>query len=308
MAEKTILREKYLESLQGFDISFHSITWHEKVQSESVPSGGNINYHAIPANGTMPHSHEFPEVILILRGRIIHQVNGERRELEAGSLLFIRPSDTHSFLPYRNEVCEMLILSYQLELMLSLSEFFENDSFMWRYTEPVIPPAFLLNSDEADSISNRLLNVNSTPFDSPVLMRTKVKVILADLFTRYFLEERSRLAQDDVPEWLTSLCRKMGKDENLRQGLPRMHKLACRTPEHLCKTFRRYFKQTPTEFLNRLRINYAARKLADSKEEIMAIAIDLNFRSLSRFYKLFKQYYGVTPTQYRKNARSRHLL
>ena len=130
MTEKTILREKYLESLQGFDISFHSITWHEKAQSESVPGGGNINYHVIPANGTMPHSHEFPEVILILRGRIIHQVNGERRELEAGSLLFIRPSDTHAFLPYRNEVCEMLILSYQLEMMLSLSEFFENDSFM----------------------------------------------------------------------------------------------------------------------------------------------------------------------------------
>ncbi|MDD5727918.1 MAG: AraC family transcriptional regulator [Victivallales bacterium] len=302
------MRDNYLESLQGFDIAFHYIAWHEKPGIESLPSGGNINYHSIPANGTTVHDHEFPEIILILRGRIVHRVNSETRELETGSLIFIRPSDTHSFKPYRNEPCEMLILSYQLELMLALSEFFENDSFMWRYTEPVLPPTFSLNPDEADSIANRLFNVNSTPFDSPVLMRTKVKVILADLFTRYFLENVAHLEQSDIPEWLTELCHKMGKEENLRQGLKRMHKLACCTPEHLCKTFRRYFKQTPTEFINRLRINYAARKLADSREEIMAIALDLNFQSLSRFYKLFKLYYGVTPAQYRKNAKIRRVL
>lgn len=308
MAKKVILQENYLESLQGFDISFHYITWHGKSEIESVPSGGNINYHSIPANGTMSHSHEYPEIILILRGRIIHSVNGESRELESGNLIFIRPSDTHSFRPYRDKACEMLILSYQLEMMLSLSEFFENDSFMWRYTEPVIPPTFTLNPDDTDNISNRLFNVNSTPFDSPALMRTKVKVILADLFTKYFLEDISHLEQDDIPDWLTELCRKMEKAENFKLGLPRMHKLACRTPEHLCKTFRRYLNQTPTEFINQLRINYAARKLADSRDEIIAIALDLNFQSLSRFYKLFKEYYAVTPAQYRKNAGARRLL
>ncbi len=117
--QKIVLQEKYLKSLQGFDISFHYITWHGKGYIEFIPSGGNINYHSIPANGTIPHSHEYLEIILILCGRIIHHVNGESRELDSGNLIFIRPSDAHSFRPYRNEACEMLILSYQLEMMLS---------------------------------------------------------------------------------------------------------------------------------------------------------------------------------------------
>ena len=83
-----------------------------------------------------------------------------------------------------------------------------------------------------------------------------------------------------------------------------MQKLACCTPEHLCKSFRRYLDKSPTEFINELRINYAARLLADSNEEIGAISYDLNFQSLSRFYHLFKKYYGISPARYRIKART----
>jgi len=303
-----ILRDSCLDPALGFDISFHSIIWNKDGKTEILPSGGNIHFHSIPAAGTLPHTHEFAEIILIMRGGIIHTVNGENRQLDANSLIFMRPSDTHSFKPLHNMPCEMLILACQLELLLTLSQFFENDSFLCRYTEPVLPPTFILNPDEAETLTNRLLNVNASPFTPPALMRVKTKVIVADLFTRYFLEDLSNLQQENIPEWLSVLCTRMQQEENLKPGLKRMQKLACKTPEHLCKSFRQYLNKTPTEFLNELRINYAARRLADSRDEIMAIALDLNFQSLSRFYKLFKQFYGVTPAQYRQNAKTRRRI
>ncbi len=305
MKARELIRDNYIDPAIGFDISYHSIIWNKDGRNESLPGGGNIHYHSIPAAGTLPHSHEFAEIILIMRGGITHLVNGENRQLDAGTLIFVRPSDTHSFKPLHNESCEMLILAYQLEMLLTLSQFFENDSFMWRYTEHVMPPTFVLNPDESETLANRLLNVQSDPFVSPTLMKTKTKVILADLFTRYFLEDMSSLEQTNVPEWLSALCRKMQQEDNLKIGLKRMQKLACKTPEHLCKAFRQYLNKTPTEFLNELRVNYAARRLSDSKDEIMAISLDLNFQSQSHFYKLFKQFYGVTPAQYRKNAGAR---
>ncbi len=297
--------DRYFDSSLGFDISYHAITWGKSGKAELLPTGGNINYHSIPASGTLSHTHEFAEIILMLRGSVNHLVNGETCRLESGNLVFLRPSDAHSFKPFRDEPCEMLILAYQLELLLSMSEFFENDSFMWRYTEPVLPPTFILNPDVAEDLANRLLNVRSDPYISPALMRVKTKVIVADLFTNHFLEDISSLEQDNIPEWLAELCKKMRQLDNLKLGLKRMQKLACCTPEHLCKTFRRHLKKTPTEFLNELRINYAARRLADTKDEIIAIALDLNFQSLSRFYHLFKRQYDLTPAQYRKNARAR---
>lgn len=79
-----------------------------------------------------------------------------------------------------------------------------------------------------------------------------------------------------------------------------MQQLACRTPGHLCKSFRKYLRRTPTEFLNELRLNAAARRLADTREDILEIAGELNFQSVSQFYHLFKAYYGMTPAAFRK--------
>lgn len=308
MKARETQRDSIIDHLTGFNISFHSIIWNRGGGTESVPTGGNIHYHSIPASGTVPHTHEFAEIVLVLSGGINHMVNGENRHLEAGSLCFVRPSDTHCFKPLADEPCEMIILAYQLELLLALSHFFENDAFMWRYTEPVLPPTFLLRRDEFDDLANRILNVSSDPFTPLSTMRTKVKVIIADLFTKYFLEDLSSLREEKVPEWLAVLCRKMQQPENLIQGLKRMQHLACCTPEHLCKCFRRYLNKTPTEYLNELKINYAARRLADTKEEILAIALDLNFQSLSRFYHLFKQCYGMAPAQYRKSAKAQRRI
>ena len=305
MKDRETQHDNIIDPSLGFDISYHSITLTPHGTGESLPTGGNLHFHTIPASGTLPHTHEFAEIILILRGAIIHQVNGEIRRLEAGTLCFIRPSDTHNFRPAGEELCEMVILAYQLELMLTLSHFFEKDDFMWRYTEPVLPPTFILSPGDADLLANRILNVRTSPFTPLSAMRTKVKVIVAELFTNYFLEDLSSLTEEKVPEWLAVLCRKMQQPENLALGLKRMQKLACCTPEHLCKCFRKYLNKTPTEYVNELKINYAARKLADGRDEIMAISCDLNFQSLSRFYHLFKQYYGVSPAQYRKNARTR---
>ena len=58
------------------------------------------------------------------------------------------------------------------------------------------------------------------------------------------------------------------------------------------------------DFLNSYRIEEAANRLRDKKQEdtqILVIALDAGFRSLSTFNKAFRQIQGVTPTEYRKS-------
>ena len=52
----------------------------------------------------------------------------------------------------------------------------------------------------------------------------------------------------------------------------------------MCKVFRKHLDRSPTEFINELRINHAARLLADSGESIAELAYRLNFQSLSRLF------------------------
>ena len=299
-------RNNYVDAATGANISFHSIHWNRGSKQSSIPTGGNLVFHTIPVKGTRQHTHEFAEVILILSGSIRHVVNGEPCKLHAGNLVFIRPSDVHCFQPIDRTPCELVNFAFSLELLLSLSKYVENDSFMHRFTAPVLPPSFELSRADADEMGSQLLRLNSGGLEPISVTKIKIKIILADLFTKFFLEETYILQEQQIPDWLEELCIEMQHPENFIKGLKRMQKISCCTPEHLCKSFRKYLNRTPTEFINELRINYAARQLIESRDEIMGIAIDLNFKSLSRFYHLFKKYYGVSPAKYRRQSRQKN--
>lgn len=296
--------DRFISPTVGGRVTFHSVRWSQDAAAV-IPTGGDLNFHAIPERGTPPHTHEFAEIILVMTGKIRHSVNGEYQDLNGGNLIFIRPSDTHAFRPFRGESCEMVILSFRLETLLALSHYLESDAFMWKFTAPPLPPLFPLSVAETETLGVDMLSLNAAAAGPPQTLKVKVKIMLAELFTRYFLEDRYFLRENSVPEWMETLCREMRRPENFIVGLKRMRKLACRAPEHLCKSFRKYLGKTPTEFINEQRVHYAARQLVDTNEEIMAIALDLNFQSLSRFYHLFHQYYGVSPAKYRSQSKVR---
>ena len=70
--------------------------------------------------------------------------------------------------------------------------------------------------------------------------------------------------------------------------------------------FMRYFKETMgmsfVEYLKDYRLKMAARLLHGSESSILTISDEVGFENLSYFNRSFKQRYGVTPSQYRKNA------
>lgn len=281
-------------------ISCHEITWSDSRKPESIRTGGDLNFHVLPHSGTSPHTHDFAEILLVTDGALVHRVNAERQFLQTGHLLFIRPNDLHYFEPAgQAEKCEFVLLDFRLELFLTLSRYLENDAFLQQLTAPVLPPTFRLDAAATAELYGNLLRINSH-YALPQLRKVKLKILLAELMTHYFLDEANRLSEAQVPDWLEELCAQMRKPENFIAGLGRMQRLACRTPEHLCKSFRRYLEKTPTDFINELRIAQAARWLTDTRDDIVVIAERLRFQSLSRFYHLFKKQYGLSPARFRQ--------
>lgn len=59
------------------------------------------------------------------------------------------------------------------------------------------------------------------------------------------------------------------------------------------------------QFLNHYRLNEASRLLKNSGTPISNIAFDVGYASLSSFNSVFKNHFGVTPTEYRVNPDSK---
>jgi AraC family transcriptional regulator len=72
---------------------------------------------------------------------------------------------------------------------------------------------------------------------------------------------------------------------------------------HLAKMFRRHYGCTVGEYLRALRLDYAARLLAQSDETLSTIALLAGFYDQSHFARLFKLRFGVTPRRFRADLK-----
>lgn len=59
---------------------------------------------------------------------------------------------------------------------------------------------------------------------------------------------------------------------------------------------------TVKEYINRLRLRHAIHEMECSDNSFATISKSCGFQSVTYFYRVFKKYYGVTPTQYRKRS------
>ena len=123
------------------------------------------------------------------------------------------------------------------------------------------------------------------------------------LLTKYFVLSPQK-SSGRTPEWLHWLSLEMLKKENFVEGLPALYRLSGKSIEHLSRACRKYLQKSPTQLINDIRLEYVVNQLQNTDEKVIAICEDAGFDSLSHFYHIFKQAYGMSPAQFRKTCRT----
>lgn len=77
------------------------------------------------------------------------------------------------------------------------------------------------------------------------------------------------------------------------------------SPSHLSRLIKSKSGMTFTDYINSLRINEAQNLLSSTNESIVSIYERIGFNNRVTFTRLFKQFTGVTPSEYRKNTISK---
>jgi AraC family transcriptional regulator len=78
-------------------------------------------------------------------------------------------------------------------------------------------------------------------------------------------------------------------------------------PDYLARAFRVRFGVPVGTYVRRLRLEWAAARLAGTEEPIAQIALDAGFADQSHFTRAFKRYAGLTPGEYRSGPALRSL-
>jgi AraC-like DNA-binding protein len=87
-------------------------------------------------------------------------------------------------------------------------------------------------------------------------------------------------------------------------SLPDVAAQANLSPYHFLRVYKRAYGETPHEFLTRLRIERAKTLLARGSHNVTEACFEVGFSSLGSFSNLFAYRVGLSPSEYRRFARS----
>lgn len=106
-------------------------------------------------------------------------------------------------------------------------------------------------------------------------------------------------AESREPAWLPRVVELLHSDFRRSLTLNHVAAEADVHPIHLSRVFRKFHGQTVGDYIQRLRVQFATRQLCDTETPLADIAVRAGFFDQSHFTRVFKQFTGRTPAEFR---------
>jgi len=260
------------ESAQLFSYSVHRL---------NVKSGYQFPRH---------QHHNFHEAVLLLQGDLLHRVNGKVMKQKANELLYLPSESVHSLQSSGAEFLNVLLpLDWLQDGGISLPE--EEAQLIPLKTEEV---TYLTRLYERFAMN--------TEKNLAHIQYFRMILILAEWILSN-QDGRDHGNTSSEPDWLNGAIRKLSSGQWNPMSVSELADLCHVSPEHLSRTWKEVTGESPVRYLKNLRLDKAARMLQISNDTIMNVADQAGFDSPGYFFRKFKDRYGMSPAQYRKQIR-----
>jgi AraC family transcriptional regulator len=232
------------------------------------------------------HLHPHARFVLVLNGTLTETRGEESHTYRSSTLLFRRADELHSYGVARDGAVCLVV---------------DVDGGWYaraRQHAPVLAQSAAFERGFVVHLAHRL--------HSEFLLRDEVSRLAIESIALGMLAEASRRvtraaqrSERPAPPWLQQARALVEQHFAQRLPLTAVAEVVGVHPVHLARTFRRCYQMTFGAYVRQVRIEFARRELAVSASSLSAIAVAAGFCDQSHFSRLFKQYTGLTPAEYR---------
>jgi AraC family cel operon transcriptional repressor len=225
-------------------------------------------------------------------------------DLVSGDMVFFRPYDRHIYIRSGNNTAKHRDILFQSEFFNSVMDFLGKD-FAGSYYSKNLPFKINVPLDKLEELENSINNYYLIKHDNAKEKLLSAKFMLIKLFG-YFrnntvLEEEKK---NEYPTWLNDLLQQMNMSQLYKEGLPSIMSMFNYNKSYMCNIFKKYMGVTMTDYLNDLRLSYAASQIKLTNSSILYISHEAGFSSISYFNKLFKKKYRCTPKKFKHSPKT----
>lgn len=134
---------------------------------------------------------------------------------------------------------------------------------------------------------------------SPLAVEGVVLELLAETSRRTVPSEKQ------APRWLAEVTELLRAHFTENLNLKQVAAAVNVHPTHLARVFRKFKRCTIGEYLRRLRVDYASKRISDSADSLAEIALAAGFSDQSHLSRTFKSHTGMLPSEFRTAVRKR---
>jgi AraC family transcriptional regulator len=235
-----------------------------------------------PASRMPAHVHESASICLTLTGNGIEIINGVRVVTEPGCVLMRGPNMMHAD-QYGAAAHRGFMIELEQKWLNTCRHFlrvFEEHRHFTGGPVPALALRIYRESRVKDSVAAVIvegLMLEMLGHASRSLIKTPVR----------------------APAWLTQARELVHGRFNDSLNLVEIAQAVGVHPTHLARTFKKHYRTTVGEYVRRLRLDWATRRLSETEDSIAEIALAAGFYDQSHFSHLFKQHTGFTPAEFR---------
>jgi len=253
------------------------------------------------------HTHDFSELVVVLRGTGLHLAPTGEHPIGAGDVFVLHGEQAHGYL--NTEGLDLVNILFSLdELGLPWADVSALPGFHVLFTlEPKyrrrdrFESRLRLSPENLHHIAGRIDRL-----EAELGRRDPGWAFTATAYFMLIVSDLSRLysrVEDPAVEPLLRLGRVISHIEKYYADPVTLDDLAhigCMSRRTLTRVFRNAFACSPIEYLIRLRIQHAMALLQDADLGITEVAFQVGFRDSNHFSRQFRAIAGTSPREYRR--------
>jgi AraC-like DNA-binding protein len=236
----------------------------------------------------VPHFHGSIELLYVLDGSQKAVVDGRPYTVEKNQVLISSSYTIHSYV--REKHCQSILLVVPLNFISSYSTVLSKKVFAQCVCKDGEVNKEILHCLE------QLLVLGECGDSTSNIIKGYVMVILGLLIYKIGLTDvgEDNLLSKDIIKYLQNNYLSSVSLNRLAQDFGY-------SKYRFSHIFSAYFGCSLPEYVNSLRARHAANLLVETEAPLLEIAMNSGFESVRTFYRIFKHYFGMTPSQYRSN-------
>lgn len=256
----------------------------------------NVAFNWINFEYPLIHPHSDWEILLVLQGQILHQINKSSQLLNSGDGCLIGPNDKHATYYPNNKKNDfqgvsILVRNSYMKEFLSMYGASTYEKILL-HKEPL---NFSISHNSVEKYTNMLLNIQD--YEKKELCQQQCNIVFTYLILKILEQQAS---PSNIPDDLKDFVRILNNPAMTKEEILNAQKSLPYSYSQITRLFKKYLKCTITQYVNRVKMNYAKELLSSTDIPISQVAEELHFLSNAHFHTLFKETFNYTPLEYRK--------